>query len=88
VIIAGQNTPFARGRYLRFGRTTPRPIPDGQSWYPEGLVGQPYNPVLVSIVRAMGGEQNFVGRKSITGTFPGGEKVEIGLTGMMPRLYG
>lgn len=88
VIIAGQNTPFARGRYLRFGQTTPRPIPDGQTWYPEGLVGQPYNPVLVSIVRAMGGEQNFVGRKSITGTFPGGDKVEIGLTGLMPRLYG
>jgi hypothetical protein len=88
VMIAGQNTPFARGRYLRFGRTTPRPIPDGQAWYPEGLVGQPYNPLLVSIVRAMGGEQDFVGRKSITGTFPGGEKVEIGLTGMMPRLYG
>lgn len=88
VIIAGQNTPFARGRYLRFGRTTPRPIPDGQTWYPEGLVGQPYNPVLVSIVRAMGGEQNFVGRKSITGTFTGGDKVEIGLTGLMPRLYG
>lgn len=88
VIIAGQNTPFARGRYLRFARTTPRPIPAGQDWYPEGLVGQPYNPMLVSLVQAMGGEQNFVGRKSITATFPGGEQVEIGLTGAMPRLYG
>jgi hypothetical protein len=87
VMIAGQNTPFARGRYLRFGQTTPRPIPEGQNWYPEGLVGQPYNPVLVSIVQAMGGLQNYVGRKSITGTFPGGDKVEIGLTGVMPRLY-
>jgi hypothetical protein len=42
---------------------------------------------LVSIVQAMGGLQNYVGRKSITGTFPGGDKVEIGLTGVMPRLY-
>jgi hypothetical protein len=88
VMLAGQNTPFAAGRYLRCGQTTPRPIPQGQQWYPEGLVGQPYNPLLISIIQAMGGEQNYFGRKSITGTFPGGDTVEIGLTGPMPRLYG
>jgi hypothetical protein len=88
VMLAGKNTPFAAGRYLRFGQTTPRPIPAGQTWYPQGLVGQPYNPLLVSIIQAMGGEQDYFGRKSITGTFPGGDTVEIGLTGTMPRLYG
>ncbi|KIG19479.1 Tat (Twin-arginine translocation) pathway signal sequence domain protein [Enhygromyxa salina] len=88
VMLAGKNTPFATGRYLRFGQTTPRPIPQGQAWYPEGLVGQPYNPLLVSVIQAMGGEQNHFGRKSITGTFPGGDTVEIGLTGTMARLYG
>lgn len=88
VMLAGKNTPFAAGRYLRFGRTSPRPIPQGQSWYPEGLVGQPYNPLLVSVIQAMGGEQNYFGRKTITGTFPGGDNVEIGLTGPMTRLYG
>jgi hypothetical protein len=88
VILAGKNTPFAAGRYLRFGQTTPRPIPAGQQWYPAGLVGQPYNPLLVSIIQAMGGEQDYFGRKTITGTFPGGDTVEIGLTGTMPRLYG
>ncbi|MCA9689267.1 MAG: DUF1552 domain-containing protein [Myxococcales bacterium] len=88
VMLAGQNTPFATGRYLRFGQTSPRPIPEGQDWYPEGLVGQPYNPAIISIIRAMGGTQNHFGRKSITGTFPGGGSVEIGLTGPMARLYG
>ena len=88
VMLAGKNTPFAAGRYLRFGQTTPRPIPVGQDWYPEGLVGQPYNPLLVSIIQAMGGDQDSFGRKTITGTFPGGDTVEIGLTGPMTRLYG
>ena len=88
VMLAGKNTPFAAGRYLRFGRTSPRPIPAGQQWYPEGLVGQPYNPLLVSIIQAMGGDQDYFGRKSVTGTFPGGGTVEIGLTGAMSRLYG
>ena len=88
VMFAGQNTPFAAGRYLRFGRTTPRPIPEGQDWYPEGLVGQPHNQLLVSIIRAMGGEQDSFGRKSITATFPGGSTIEVGLTGPLTRLYG
>lgn len=88
VMLAGKNTPFAAGRYLRFGQTTPRPIPVGQTWYPQGLVGQPYNPLLVSVIQAMGGEQNHFGRKTITGVFPGGDSVQVGLTGTMPRLYG
>lgn len=88
VMLAGQNTPFARGRYLRFAQTTPRPAPLDGGWYPEGLVGQAYNPMLVSIIQAMGGEQNYCGRKSVTGVFPGGGTVEIGLTGTMERLYG
>ena len=88
VVLAGQNTPFARGRYLRFGQTTPMPIPADQPWNPSGFVGQPYNPLLVSVIRAMGGEQNYFGRKSITGTFPDGTTTEIGLTGLMTRLYG
>lgn len=88
VMLAGQNTPFAAGRYLRFGRTSPWPIPEGQTWYPGGLVGQPYNQLLVSVIQAMGGEQNYFGRKSVTGTFPGGDTVEIGLTGTLTRLYG
>jgi len=88
VMLAGKNTPFAAGRYLRFGRTTPRPAPVGGGWYPEGLVGQPYNPLLVSVIQAMGGEQDYFGLKTITGTFPGGNTVQVGLTGTMPRLYG
>lgn len=88
VMLAGQNTPFARGRYLRFGQTTPKPIPPGQAWNPSGFVGQPYNPAIVSVIRAMGGEQNHFGMKSITGTFPDGTTTEVGLTGPMARLYG
>lgn len=86
VMLAGQNTPFATGRYLRFGQTSPRPKYD---WgFPESLAGQPYNQLIVSIIQAMGGEQEHFGRKSVTGYFPGGGSVEVGLTGPLARLYG
>mgnify|MGYP002777823333 CR=1 FL=1 len=86
VILGGKNTPFKRGRYLRFPETCPFPITDG--WNPGGLVGQPHQPLLTSLCQAMGMEVDSTGRKSITCRAPDNSLVEVGLTGRMERLYG
>jgi hypothetical protein len=85
VILGGCGGKFKGGRYLRFPETVPHPVTQG--WNSGGYIGQPHQPLLTSVCRAMGMDIDHIGVKSVTCRAPDNTLVEVGTTGRLERLY-
>jgi hypothetical protein len=77
-LIAGGGSTFKMGRYMRYPRTLPNPLPN------EPLTGPAHNRLLVSLMQAMGQTDQTFGLTDVTAD----NGTPISLRGGLPELHG